>query len=95
MAFLCHPERSEGSRYGGSSPQRSFVAASRSLSSRAKRGISVREIVPGEILRRAQSALLRMTHSQSLMGHFMIGMPKLAAGFTPSRQREVTVLMRV
>src|SRR5438477_630370 len=27
--------------------------------------------------------------------HFISGMPKLAPGFTPSRQREVTVLMRV
>jgi len=55
----------------------------------------VRETVPAEIPRRAKSELLGMTHSRSLMGHFIIGMPKFAAGFTHSRQREVTVLMRV
>jgi hypothetical protein len=29
------------------------------------------------------------------LGHFVIGMPKLAPGLTPSRQRAVTVLIRV
>jgi hypothetical protein len=36
----------------------------------------------------------RMTKALTRFRHFIVGMPKFAAGFTPSRQRAVTVLMR-
>ena len=36
----------------------------------------------------------RMTKARERFRHFIVGIPKFAAGFTPSRQRAVTVLMR-
>ncbi len=43
------------------------------------------------------SDVVEIDHLQRRLryAYFIRGMPKLAPGFTPSRQREVTVLMRV
>ncbi len=55
-----------------------------------------REVDRGFQIRRADPQVPDVVEvDHRFLAYFISGMPKLAPGFTPSRQREVTVLMRV